>query len=90
MEEKYEFNTRHQNMKVTYRPAGGRFGFGFNYFCAECGRYVGNSSDDDELEHAITEKKGKIFRKVEAPIACSQAGKVCEIPEHEIEASEEA
>ena len=24
-------------MKLTYEPAGGRFGYGFTYCCAECG-----------------------------------------------------
>lgn len=77
-------------MKVRFKPEGGRFGYGFDYFCAECGEYVGNSSSDDQLKHAATEKKGKMFRKVEVPIACSQAGKVCELPKHEIEAREVA
>jgi hypothetical protein len=74
-------------MKVTYIPDGGRFGYGFNYNCAECGEYVGNSSDN-QLSHSATETKGKLFRRVEVPIACSQAGKKCELPKHEIEARE--
>lgn len=75
-------------MKVTYEPEGGRLGYGFNYYCAECGEYVGNSSSHNQLKHAATEKKGKMFRKVEVPIACSQAGKVSEMPQHEIEAKQ--
>jgi len=76
-------------MKVRYKPEGGRFGDGFDYFCAECGKYVGNSCSDSQLKHDATTTKG-IFRKTTVPINCSNAGKVCELPQHEIEACEVA
>lgn len=75
-------------MKVKFKPEGGRYGYGFDYFCTECGKYVGNSSANDQLIHPATEKSGKLFRKVEVPIKCSQAGKICKLPEHAIDAPE--
>lgn len=75
-------------MKVEFNPEGGRYGVGFDYYCVECGAYVGNSSMDERLEHAATERKWSLFKKVEVPIKCSKAGKVCELPRHEIEAKE--
>ncbi len=71
-------------MKVRFRPEGGRFGYGFDYFCAECGLYVGNTNDET-LVHDVTETKG-IFKKTITPIASANAGKISEIPKHEIEA----
>lgn len=78
-------------MKLRYKPEGGRFGYGFDYFCAECGEYVGNSSHDKVLEHSVThqETRGWIRKRtVTVEVNCSNAGKKCAIPKHEIEASE--
>jgi hypothetical protein len=76
-------------MKVSFRPDGGRFGYGFDYFCWECGVYVGNSNDDEFLLHPATEETGGIFRKkIVTTLTCSNAGKKCAIPRHIFEATE--
>ena len=76
-------------MQVRYKPEGGRFGYGFDYFCAECDEYVGNSVSDKQLKHRAIVTKG-FFNRTTVPVKCSNAGKVCEIPRHIIEAREVA
>ena len=68
-------------MKLKYEPRGGRFGDGFDYFCAECEEYVGNSCDDDVLEHPTTTTTGGgLFKKkTVTPIFCPQAGMKCKM-----------
>jgi hypothetical protein len=72
-------------MKINFTPKGGRFGFGFNYFCAECGRFLGNSSSDNHLEHAAVETTGWFKAKKTVPINCINAGKRAKIPKHQID-----
>lgn len=74
-------------MKLTFLPVGGRGGYGFNYFCAECETYVG-CSDDERLVHPETYTERVWFSKTKIPIECSQIGVRCEVPNHEIEARE--
>lgn len=74
-------------MKVTYDLTGGRFGSWYLYYCAECGVLLGNSNDSKRLEHPSKITKG-IFRKTVTLLKCSNIGKVCEMPKHEIECKE--
>lgn len=71
-------------MNVSYTPSGGRFGYGFDYWCVECETYLGNSSDDEQLHHPATEKEGKWLRKKTVPCKCSHAGETYAMPRHEI------
>jgi hypothetical protein len=64
-------------MKVIYSPASEGHGLGFNYYCAECGNWIG-STLLGRLEHPTTEM----------PVKCLQTGKICDLPKHEIEAPE--
>lgn len=69
-------------MKVKYRPQGGRFGYGFDFYCEECTAYLGNSCDDDVLKHPTTKiikEAGWFKKREEVPIICSQVGVKCEI-----------
>ncbi len=73
-------------MKAHYSPSGGRFGFGFDYWCADCGAYLGNSIADAKLTHPTTETKRKWwYKKEEIPSRCLHAGKTYALPCHEIE-----
>lgn len=74
-------------MKVLYLPSGGRFGYGFDYWCRECGALLGNTLDDNQLVHPATETEGKWLRKKTVPCKCPHAGTTYEIPIHEIEVS---
>lgn len=56
-----------------------KFSAWFNFWCPECGAYLGNS-DRKKLEHDATTKEGKMFRKVEVPIKCQYAGMKFESP----------
>lgn len=75
-----------EQIKVSFTPSGGRFGYGFNYWCVECECYLGNSSESDTLNHPATETKRKflLFDKVTKPLSCSHAGESYALPEHEI------
>jgi len=73
-------------MRVTFKPAGGRFGFGFDYYCYGCGIFVGNSSEDKQLKHPTTTKQGIFFFRTTKDINCINAGKSCELPKHDIDA----
>lgn len=72
-------------MKIRYSPAGGRFGYGFNYWCVECGYCLGNSLENETLHHPETDEEGMLFRKKTVPIKCSHVGENYEKPSHEIE-----
>lgn len=71
-------------MNVIFTPSGGRFGFGFDYYCTECGAYLGNSTEDKRLVHRATVKKGIWFMKKSVPCKCSHAGEIFVMPIHEI------
>ena len=73
-------------MKVTFRPDNQKWECGFDYFCAECHLYLGNSLRSKRLEHPSKMRKG-IFRTVTL-LQCSNIGKVCEMPKHEIDCKE--
>lgn len=72
-------------MKIRYSPAGGRFGYGFNYWCSECGCELENSVDYKALHHPEADEEGTLFRKKTVPIKCSHVGESYELPKHEIE-----
>ncbi len=69
---------------IHFTPDGGRYGYGFNYWCPECERYLGNSNDK-RLTHAATEREGNFFNRKEVAIACPRAGETYSVPEHIIE-----
>ena len=71
-------------MKVLFTPEGGRFGYGFDYYCLECGRFLGNTTDG-KLNHPLGQSKVGWFRKRVTSIHCSHAGETYDIPKHEIE-----
>ena len=74
-------------MKVRYDLTGGRFGSWYLYYCAECGEYLGNSDKSKRLEHPSKIVTG-IFKKTTTLLKCSNIGKVCEVPKHEIDCKE--
>lgn len=71
-------------MKVYFIAQGGRYGYGFNYFCSLCDAYLGCTSSEF-LEHPSTKNIGllSIFKK---PIEnkCPHAGHKWDVPKHEI------
>lgn len=71
-------------MNIEFTVSGGRFGWGFDYWCVECGKYLGNSTDDEHLEHPLVEAEGSWLRKRTGPINCSHAGEKYALPRHEI------
>lgn len=79
-------------MQLIYKPAGGRYGYGFNFYCPVCKQPLGNSNDDKVLEHSEVHYKVRdyflFFWTSRTPSKCPNAGKVFEVPQFLIEAKE--
>lgn len=64
-------------MKIQYKPEGGRCGYGFDYFCDECGEYLGNTTTRKTIQHPETRTVTKGFfnkKTVTIEVKCSNAG----------------
>lgn len=72
-------------MRIRYEPSGGRYGWGFDYYCSECNEYLGNTVT--HLDQSIThsEFKTELVNKgifsflkpietIKTRVTCSQAG----------------
>jgi hypothetical protein len=72
-------------VRVVCFPDGGRYGYGFNYFCPECEVYLGNSFEDECLKHPSEVVNKKWFSKTSTPVKCSHAGETYAMPVHDVQ-----
>lgn len=77
-------------MKVFYYPQGGRWGYGFDYYCNECGCQL--HSIESALHHPTSFRMESgiwPFTKItETASKCASSGKRCKKPIHLIECDE--
>lgn len=72
-------------MKIVLTPAGGKYGYGFDYRCSECGTDFEISDDEKVLRHPDMVDDGLFFTKM-VKVECPHVGSEFEKPEIAFEA----
>lgn len=70
-----------EQIKVRYSPQGGRYGYGYDYYCIVCSEKLGESGDKQLYHPAMVVKW--LYYKTKTPVSCPHGGETYTMPKHE-------